>query len=70
MQMTDGADGVITGVLLSGDEESTNSMFRHLATRQTSGPVELEVAIDQIVAEGEAKLAEVLEDFTSRASSS
>jgi hypothetical protein len=61
------AEGVVTGLLLAGDEETNDSDFRSLPTRRAPAGVELEAAVEQTVADAAAQLGPVLESFTERA---
>lgn len=61
-------DGVgrVTGLLLAGDEGSSDSTFRLLSTRTAPMGVELEAAIDEVAAEAAAALPEVVRAWTAR----
>jgi hypothetical protein len=61
------AEGVVTGLLLAGDEDTTDSIFRSLPTRRAPLGVELEAAVEQTVADATQQLGPVLEGFIARA---
>lgn len=60
------AEGVITGLLLAGDEHTSASDFRSLPTRRAPAGVELEAAVEQTIADAATQLGPVLESFTAR----
>jgi hypothetical protein len=61
------AEGVVTGLLLAGDEETNDSEFRLLPTRRAQAGVDFEAAAEQTVADAAAQLGPVLESFIERA---
>lgn len=61
------AEGVVTGLLLAGDENSNDSIFRSLPTRRAPLGVELEAAVEQTVGDAAQQLGPVLEGFIARA---
>jgi hypothetical protein len=61
------AEGAITAVLLAGDQSSNDSDCRPLPTPRAAVGVELEAAVEQIVADAAEQLTAVLEAFDARA---
>lgn len=61
------AEGVVTGLLLAGDENSNDSIFRSLPTRRAPIGVELEAAVEQTVSDAAQQLGPVLQGFIARA---
>lgn len=60
-------EGVVTGLLLAGDKDTNDSIFRLLPTQRASLGVELEAAVEQTVADAAQQLGPVLEGFIERA---
>jgi serine/threonine protein kinase len=67
LQVADDGQGAITGLLLAGDEETTDSTFRHLPTLRATLGVDLEAAIEATVLQAGRELGPVLEAFAQRA---
>jgi hypothetical protein len=67
LQIPGDGPGTITGLLLAGDEETNDNLFRALSTRRALPGIEMEAAILATVGEAAAALPDVLETFTQRA---
>lgn len=60
------AEGVVTGLLLAGDETTNDSDFRLLATRRAPLGMELEAAIGQTILDAAGYLPTVVGTFATR----
>jgi hypothetical protein len=60
-------EGAVTGLLMAGDENSTDSELRVLPTLYARAGIELESAVEQAVAASAAQLGAILEYFATRA---
>jgi len=66
LQIPESGPGTVTGLLLSGDEETNDNLFQRLTVRRANPDVEMETAIAAAISEAATYLPDVLRHVADR----
>jgi hypothetical protein len=66
LQIPESGPGTVTGLLLSGDEQTNDNLFQRLTVRRANPDVEMETAIAAAISEAATCLPNVLMHFAER----